>query len=410
MALDRLRFIMNFARACFWIAACLVAYSYIIYPLLLGLLARLRGKPAVRGPAARHSVTIITTAFNEETAIERRLSDLTNLLSASGVHGEIVVVSDGSTDGTTERARRFAGPLLRVLELPRNVGKAAALNEGWKAARHEILVFADIRQRWASDALERLIESFSDPTIGAVGGELVIESSPGVMAGVGIYWRLEKWLRRQESRVHSTVGVSGSIAAVRWELFQRIPEGTILDDVYWPLCVVMQGFRVVHDERAKAFDQLPERARDELRRKVRTLSGNFQLIAQCPRLLSPWHNPVWFQLVSHKLSRLAVPWALLVMLIASALVDSVIYRAVFWSQIFMYLIAIAGIRREIGSRLRIASVASSFLILNAAAWIAFWVWISGRAPRSWNKVAYGVAPVAPSDPSNCVAGGAATSS
>ena len=98
-----------------------------------------------------------------------------------------------------------------MLDLPRG-GKATALTAGAAAARHDVLVFADARQRWAADALVRLLENFADPTIGAVSGDLVVESAPGVMAGVGVYWKYEKLLRRLESRISSTVGVSGSIA------------------------------------------------------------------------------------------------------------------------------------------------------------------------------------------------------
>ena len=176
------------------------------------------------------------------------LSELSQLLATSPLRGEIVVVSDGSTDETASRARKFTSDWLQVVELPKNLGKAAALNVGCQAARNEILVFADVRQSWAKDTLEQLVENFSDPRVGAVSGDLVVASSSGVMAGVGLYWRFEKWLRRQESRLHSTLGVSGSICAVRRELFKPIPQGTILDDVYWPIQVVRQGFRVVHDE------------------------------------------------------------------------------------------------------------------------------------------------------------------
>src|SRR4029079_13531611 len=132
-------------------------------------------------------------------------------------------------------------------------------------------------------------------------GELILESNTGVSAGVGLYWRYERWLRKNEGRLNSTVGVTGAIAAVRRELFTPIPPGTILDDVYWPLCVAMKRHRVIHDPRALAYDRLPDRARDEFKRKVRTLTGNFQLFTRLPGALLPWKNPIWLQLISHKL-------------------------------------------------------------------------------------------------------------
>jgi len=286
----------------------------------------------------------------------------------------------------------FGEGIARVIELPTNMGKAAALSAGCAEASNDVLVFADARQTWAPEALGHLLENFDDPSVGGAGGDLVVEEAPGVMAGVGLYWRYEKWLRRTESRLHSSVGLTGAICSVRRELFRPIPPGTILDDVYWPLRVVMQGHRVVHDDRARAYDRLPDRARDEFRRKVRTLSGNFQLIARLPSVLLPWRNPIWWQFASHKPARLLVPWALLGALGLAAALGGPLYRSLFLVQVACYLVGLAG-AIGLGTRSRVVSAASSFLVLNAAAWMAFWVWLTGRSARSWGKVAYR-APVA----------------
>jgi len=273
---------------------------------------------------------------------------------------------------------------VRVLELPVNEGKAAALTRGCAAARYALIVFADARQTWAPDALSRLLENFADPQVGAVSGDLAL-SSNGVLGGVGLYWRFEKWLRKKESQLWAQVGVSGSISAVRRELFRPIPKGTILDDVYWPMQVVLQGYRVIHDGKACAFDRLPQRPGDEFRRKVRTLSGNFQLLTLLPGLLLPWSNPIWLPLVSHKLLRLLVPWVLLALLSLSALLPGWPYQAAFWAQAGGYLLAILGLGGLPG---RLAAAAASFLVLNGAAFVAFWVWLAGRCGNSWKKVAY----------------------
>jgi hypothetical protein len=208
------------------------------------------------------------------------------------------------------------------------------------------------------------------------------------MEGVGLYWRFEKWLRRQESDLHSTVGVTGAICAVRKQLFRPIPQGTLLDDVYWPLCVTMQGFRVVLDDRARAYDRLPELMISEFRRKVRTLSGNFQLIARLPSSLIPWRNPVWFYLIAHKLARLAVPWAMMVLLVSAAIGGSVLHWTVFSAVTLALSLGIIGLVPGAASRSRVLSASAAVLMLNVAAWWAFWVWMSGRASRSWNKTPY----------------------
>ncbi|HZZ77495.1 MAG TPA: glycosyltransferase [Gemmataceae bacterium] len=370
----------------FWICVGIVAYTYIFYPIvlvILNALVRGAGGSAAHSATAK-SVSVLLPVYNEEQNLPRRLDELKRMLPETG--GEIIVISDASTDRSADIARE-AG--VRVIEMPTKSGKAAALNAAAALAQHEFLVFADARQRWADDAMARLIENFADPTIGAVSGDLMLESAPGVLAGVGLYWRFEKWLRKQESRLGSQVGVTGAISAVRRNLFVSIPPGTLLDDVYWPMHVVLQGHRVIHDERAKAYDRLPDKPKDEFRRKVRTLAGNFQLLTLLPvSALLPWSNRVWWQWISHKLMRLIVPWALLGMFVSSFLLREDIYTIFFWVQTAVYGIALLGVIPALGRTLRLLGAAGSFLVLNAAAWVAFWVWITGRAGTSWHKVQY----------------------
>ncbi len=371
-----------------WLCAALVVYTYILYPILLVVANSLVRHQRTVG-SVQATVSFLVPVHNEEQNLARRLDELTRMLQASSIVGEIIVISDASTDRSVEIARQYAERGVRVLEMPHKQGKAAALNAGAAEARCELLILADARQRWADDALARLVENFADPMIGAVSGDLVLESAPGVLAGVGMYWRFEKWLRRQESRLGSQVGVTGAIAAVRRSLFRAIPPGTLLDDVYWPMHVVLQGQRVVHDERAKAFDRLPDDAHDEFRRKIRTLAGNFQLVRLLPAsALLPWRNRVWWQWVSHKLLRLAVPWALLGMFVSSGFLIEMEYQIFFSVQAFGYGLGLLGLIPAIATRVKPLGTAASFLVLNAAAWLAFWVWISGRAGQSWHKAQY----------------------
>jgi cellulose synthase/poly-beta-1,6-N-acetylglucosamine synthase-like glycosyltransferase len=371
----------------FWLAVACVLYTYLGYPVLAWALALLRGRPVrPHGPPPRR-VSVVVAAHNEEDSIVRRLDDMSAILAAAGLDGEIIVVSDGSTDATAHSARAHFSPHVHVIELPERMGKAAALTEGAAAAAHEILVFADVRQTWARDALPRLLANFADPTVGAVSGDLVVRDADGALAGMGLYWRMEKWLRRQEARLWSGVGATGAISAVRRELFRPIPRGTILDDVYWPMQTAMQGRRVVHDDKALAYDRFPERTRDEFRRKVRTLSGCLQLAARLPAVLAPWRNPVWLQFVSHKMLRLVAPWALLALLLTSAAGPGWFYHAAFACQAVCYAAAVVGLWKR-AAQIRPLTAAASFLVLNAAAWVAFWVWATGRTERTWVKAVY----------------------
>jgi cellulose synthase/poly-beta-1,6-N-acetylglucosamine synthase-like glycosyltransferase len=393
----------------FWVLFELVFIAYVGYPLLSGFLAWVYGRPLRPTQPVPRSVSIVLCAFNESTRIGNRLRELCTILDSSELEGEILLVSDGSTDDTVAVARALDRPYLRVIDLRERVGKAAALSRGVSLAQGEILIFADVRQTWPANSLDFLLAPFADPTVGAVTGDLVLENSPGVLAGVGLYWRFEKWLRRQESKLWSMVGATGAISAVRRSLFRPIPAGTLLDDVYWPLRVAMQGYRVWHEQRANAFDRLPPRAADEFRRKVRTLSGNFQLLGLLPSALLPWCNPIWFQFLCHKLLRLVVPWCLLALLPLCAVLawasGSWFYGGLTAAQGLGYLAAMAGLHPSVARRSRIASASASFLLINSAAWIAFWVWILGRAGQTWTKTLYQSGDSSPPSPDSLSAGG-----
>ena len=372
-----------------WVSIALIVYTYAGYPVLVALLSKLRKRPTC--PVANvmpHSVSILIAAFNEESTIQRRVQELVDSLEDIPANKEIILVSDGSTDNTAELARAVGNKMVQVIELGQNTGKSAAIARARDIAVGEVLVFADARQSWRKDAMRNLLARFSDPTIGAVGGELVLSTSDGVSGGIGLYWTYEKWIRRSESRLHSTVGVSGAIAAVRRELYRPPAAGTVLDDVYWPLLVVMQGRRVAFEENALAFDSLPVNPREEFSRKVRTLAGNFQLAALLPSALVPVMNPICWQFWSHKMLRLLAPWALIAILISSAILAGPLYRLLFASQAVFYGCAVLGLMSRNRIPNKLLSLAGSFVLLNAAAIAGFWIWVTGRTAQSWRKTTY----------------------
>ena len=306
----------------FWISALLIGYVYVGYPLLIAFVARFRRptRKACFRAGAWPSISVIVAARNEGTRLPVRIRNLLDTFYPG--EREIIVVSDGSTDRTTEVVAQF-GDEVRLIELEAG-GKPTALNAGVAAARGDILVFADARQRFSEDALHELIANFADESVGGATGQLVLDCELGETAstigdGLGLYWKYEKWQRRNESRVRSTLGATGAIYALRRRLWQPLPPDTLLDDVLAPMRAVLAGYRIVFDERAIAFDRTAPDAAIETRRKTRTLAGNYQILALEPRLLVPFLNPVWLQYVSHKFGRLLVPWAL-VGLFASSVV------------------------------------------------------------------------------------------
>jgi cellulose synthase/poly-beta-1,6-N-acetylglucosamine synthase-like glycosyltransferase len=341
----------------FWASTFVIVYIYLGYPVLLATWARLAPRPVRKAPidasAAWPSISIILAARNEAARLPARLANLIELTYPGA--REIVVVSDGSTDGTLEavgkfvKARHLDSSLVRGIEVPAG-GKPLALNAGVNASSGEILVFADARQRFSTTALLELVANFADPRVGGVTGELMLDCDSAAAAdssvgdGVGLYWKYETWLRRNESAVWSTLGATGAIYALRRALWCPLPAETLLDDVLAPMRAVLNGYRVVFEERALAFDTVSTTARAESRRKTRTLAGNYQILGQERRLLLPIANPVWLQYVSHKVGRLLVPWALLLAFISNIFLatTSWYYTAALTVQVGFYGLALVG--------------------------------------------------------------------
>ena len=304
---------------------------------------------------------------------------------------QIIVISDGSTDGTAEMLEEFHDARLKVLQLTEQVGKAEALNQAMLKAEHEILVFVDLRPRLEESALRALISNFEDSKVGCVAGELVVRGSDAHSSTVsnvgGMYWRYEQWIRTSESRWSSPVGVYGGFYAVRRRLTRPFPPGLILDDMFQPLTIVRQGYRNVLDRSAVVVDTWPATTRGEFQRKVRTLAGNFQLVKMAPWLLGK-ENRVRFQFVSHKLFRLLVPYALVAMVIAAAALgfDSRVWAAVAAVQGMFWALAALSLRIRIPGLHRVLGAAGALLVLNAAAVVALYTFLftSGPLWKIWS--------------------------
>jgi cellulose synthase/poly-beta-1,6-N-acetylglucosamine synthase-like glycosyltransferase len=360
----------------FWLSFALTAYVYFGYTLWLWVYVRLHRLPVSKSYITP-TVSIIIAARNEEANLPAKLKNL-RLLDYPQNQLQIVIASDGSTDRTANILCEQIPPIVPVI-LNESNGKASALNEAVKRATGEILVFLDVRQFVEPNAVSELVSCFADPGVGAVSGELLLEDASGEASSeaLGIYWKIEKAVRKLESASGSVVGVTGAIYAIRRDLYTEIPAGTLLDDVFVPMNVVRQGKRVIFQPSAIARDRLFSAKGKEFSRKVRTLTGNYQLLQLAPWLLSP-ANPLRFRFISHKLLRLAVPLFLVVMLGTSVASGAPIYRTIFFLQIAFYLLAAVAMLSPSLKRFKPAAISSTFVMLNAAAALAFYNFITGK--------------------------------
>jgi cellulose synthase/poly-beta-1,6-N-acetylglucosamine synthase-like glycosyltransferase len=383
----------------FWLALVLILYTAAGYALVLRIWAALRPaagrepKPAGRGAAngSPPFVSVLLAVHDEEARIEPRLENLL-ALDYPRDRLEILVGSDGSADGTARRAARFGAAGVRVLAFPERRGKAAVLADLAPRARGGILVFADARQRFEPGALRELVRPFADPRVGAVSGALILEpdrAAGPAAEGVAAYWSRETAIRELESRIDSVVGATGAIYAIRAHLFPDLPPDTVLDDVLIPLRIVRRGYRVVFQGSARAHDRPPRGGREELRRKTRTIAGNFQLFRREPWLLHPARNRIWFQTVSHKGLRLLLPLPVGVLLAASlALADRPLYGAALLAQAAFYAAALAGaFLGRSGRAWRLFSGPYAVCLLLCATLLAFLRVLGGRQPAAWERAA-----------------------
>ena len=372
----------------FWTSLLLLVYAYLGYPALIGAWALLRPRSTVKG-AILPSVTIVVVAHNEAERIEARIENLRSLDYPRGSLG-ILIVSDGSSDGTAERARGVAPGGLQVIAFAARRGKPAVLNDIVRRLRGDIVVLADARQRFDPGALRALVAPFADPEVGAVSGDLILTHDgrqTAVGQGVGAYRRYESFVRLCESRVGSTVGASGAICAIRRALFSPLPEDIILDDVLIPMRIARRGYRVLFEPTARAFDRTPGSAREEFGRKARTLAGNFQLLFRERWLLNPLGNPLWFQTVSHKGLRLLGPALLIAVLISNLfLVGRPGYRLTLLAQVTFYAGAVLGaLLRGKGRALPLFSLPYTFCLANGAALAGAFRFLASRQRVTWDK-------------------------
>src|SRR5437899_4174270 len=373
----------------FWTSVLLLAYAFLGYPALICFWAWLRPRPVSR-QWWEPTVTLVVVAHNEAARIDARLANLT-ALDYPRHRLQLLVASDGSTDGTAERARAWERVGVDVVAFDHRRGKPAVLNDVLRLGRGELVVLADARQRFAPDAVRALVAPFADPTVGAVSGELILtceKDQSTVGEGVGLYWRYEKLIRLSESRVDSAVRATGAIYAIRRSLFEPIPEDTILDDVWVPMRIARRGYRVLFEPGARAWERAPATAAQEFARKVRTLTGNFQLFARERWLLNPFRNRLWLQTVSHKMPRLLTPFLLLAAFGTDLLLaaGSPVHRWTLTGQVAFYAAALCGhALRRTPRRVRVLAVPYVICLLSVATLVAFFRFITGRQSVTWDK-------------------------
>lgn len=329
----------------FWTLGSLILWHYVGYGLFLFLFTRFRPASSVPQKAEWPKVSIIITAYNEEDKIARRIENCL-ALDYPRDRLEIIVGSDGSTDRTAESARVYKEQGVKVLEFPTNRGRSQVHNDCVREASSEIVCFTDADTLYEPDCIKRMVQHYADPKVGCVGGELRSGSfkEGAIGGGQGLYWKWEYALRRWQSGLGVLTKVSGANMSMRRDLYHPLPEDVDIDQAAGPM-VILQGYRVVHEPAAIAYEEFPTGLRGELSTRRRLTIHALTALWRYRTLLNPLRHP-WlaFHLVSYRLLRYLIPFLLIGVLASNALLmdNGQLYQAILGLQGFFYLLAMLG--------------------------------------------------------------------
>lgn len=374
---------MELLVAIFWGSVFVVFWTYFGYLITLKLLSLFVNKEVdKRDPAP--PVTIIVTAYNEEKRIGEKIE---NSLSLDYPDGKlsILIVSDGSSDGTDDIVKRYQQEGVKLLRIPERHGKHYGQKRGIELAETEIVVLTDATTFLEEDAVLKIVRSFSDPSVGVVSGEDKVSRDDINSSGEGAYVAYEMKLRNLEARVGSLVGASGSFFAIRKQLTDTWVDN-MSSDFFMPIVAYMNGYRTVPDSEAVGYYTVLSDPDREFERKVRTVLHGLEVLFRFKAILNPFRYGFYsVQMISHKLMRWLAPFALLAILLTSATlyVDSLFFQIVLASQLLFYTLALIGRIFRVLQGLIVFKVPVFFVMVNTSIVMAWINYFTGKRQVVW---------------------------
>ncbi len=373
----------------FWLCIGVLAYVYVGYPLLVHLVSRVFPKPVANGDI-EPKVTVLITAFNEENDIRAKLKN-TLAIEYPADKLEIIVASDGSTDGTDEIVKTFADRGVILFRQEGRVGKTTTQNNAVLLASGDIILFSDATTLYATDVFRRILPHFADETVGCVAGRLIYVDDASTIVGSGAksYWNYETFIKTAESTACSLIGASGCLYAVRRSAYQPMYAEACSDFL---ICTNLyrNGLRSIFAPEAVCYERTNSRSDDELSMRVRVISQTFTDLWRNRDMMNPLKSGFFaVQLISHKVLRYAVPFLLLAVLIANGVLagQSLIYAGTFALQVLFYLLAFVGwLMERAGYRLSLLAMPLYFVLANLASAVGFYKFLRGERYARWEPI------------------------
>jgi cellulose synthase/poly-beta-1,6-N-acetylglucosamine synthase-like glycosyltransferase len=336
-------------------------------------------------------VSILIAAYNEEKHIADTLINKIDLDYPKDKL-EIIVVSDESEDQTDRIVKRISEESpdvsVKLVRQTSRRGKTAGLNLIVPEAQGEIIVFSDANSIYAKDALKKLVRNFADADIGYVTGKMEYTNKDGSLVGDGCsgYMKYENWLREQETRVGSIVGVDGGIDAMRKSLYETL-RADQLPDFVQPLKVVEKGYRVIYEPEALLREEALDNSGREYTMRVRVTLRALWALHDMWRLLNPARFFLFsLQLISHKLLRYLAFIPLLICFISNVILLNAgeIYILFLFIQSLFYFLAWQGNRhKEYKNTPSYYFLPYYFSLLNMTCIHGTWRYLKGEKQVIW---------------------------
>jgi len=382
----------------FWISLFIIIYTFIGYGLILYILVIFRrlfkGKRQI--PALNSgnfpSCTLVIAAYNEEHFI---LEKIRNTLSLNYPEGklEILFITDGSTDKTPEILNQY--PEIKLMHQPERKGKVAALHRAVEQVKTEIIIFTDANTLLNKDALMNIAVHYADRKVGAVAGEKRIHSEERADAGAageGFYWKYESRLKKWDSELFSVIGAAGELFSVRTELYQAVPEDTILDDFMISMLIALKGYRIIYEPNAYAVENASANITEELKRKIRIAAGGIQSILRLKPLLNVFNYGILsFQYISHRVLRWTItPFLLILVLFLNIFIslesEQLIYNLLLAAQSIFYMLAFIGmVFEKTELRFKLFFIPYYFCVMNFAILAGLKRYMGSQQSAIWEK-------------------------
>ena len=368
----------------------IILYTYFGYFFGVVLLGLVFKKDVLKGEI-EPEVSLLIAAFNEEKGIAKKIENSLRLDYPKNKL-KIIVVSDGSTDGTDEIVKSYADQGVELIRVEGRVGKTEARNVAMKEVGGEVIVFSDATTTYQPDIIKKLVRNFADKTVGMVTGHLIYRDDENTQMGFGqkLYWKYESLIKKSQTSLGTLTGSVGCVTAFRKELYTPLP-GNIIEDFTAPLMLVMKGFRVVYEEEALCFEETTKKATNEWNMRIRVIRGGMTGMLYARKILNPFDYTVpAFQLISHKILRWLVPVLMVVLVVTNfmAVLESPnndFNNLLLYCQILFYMIALgAFILERRGVHSKLAAIPLYFVILNAASFIALYKTLTTQLESTWD--------------------------